>query len=237
MPSRKPRPSDDELRTLYETRSAQQIADLVGVSKSVVCKWLREADIERRSYSPFSEKRIDCPFSSDRLREMYWHGGMSTREIGEAAAKIIGRDQAVFQKTVQRWMKEAGIDWRTVTEAQIVEARRFPEKHTAEQVVGKGRKSAGSFTPGLSRPVDRKRHQAGVKRAAQLKKQEASQRGGGYIRPCCWPGCSKTTTRRPSEYNAPVWFCGHAHANKYRFASPQTREECLDNARRHIEGY
>ena len=77
VPAKKPCPvTAEELKRLYEEMPSDRLAAWVTekfgvpVSKDLVLNWLRAAGIPRRKYSPYEERRIECPYSAERLHEM-----------------------------------------------------------------------------------------------------------------------------------------------------------------------
>lgn len=71
--------------------------------------------------------KIPCPYSNERLHEMYWHQAKSL--------SVIGRLAAVSYPTVQRWILEAGITLRTRSE--VIQAEYVTYGDKKREVVSK----------------------------------------------------------------------------------------------------
>lgn len=192
MPAKIPCPvTADELRELYKQMPSDKLAEFINkrfglsITKSWVIRRLKEFNIPMRQFSPYKAKRIECPFSKDRLYELYWKEGLCCREILEIAG--INASDAV----AQRWLREAGIKTRTPHEWLTLRTAKDPERWKAH-----GKMLAElrviTITPcKLTKAAIRK----GVKKAAELKRAKRETRACAY--------CGKPVTRPPSEFKAP----------------------------------
>lgn len=83
---------------LYESGLKQsEVASEVGLTQAMVCRILRQADVEIR--------KARCPFDLEEAARLINEEGMSHREAGE----ILG----VAQQTISRRLSEAGIETRS----------------------------------------------------------------------------------------------------------------------------
>lgn len=207
MPPNKRTISPADLAELYATKSATEIADLLGVGKSTVCNWLRADGVERRKYSPFTENKIECPYSADKLRELYWVQGLSLAEVASAAAELLSVS-SLTNAVVTRWLREAGLQVRTPEQGQRVRAI----THYDDMVEHAKTHLAGTDHRTKTPPT--KRHIKKIQRAAAQKKRAT----GWETRQCAW--CGKDITRRKCEFRcAPEHtFCCSSHANLDRWA-------------------
>jgi len=63
-----------------------------------------------------------CPFSNERLHELYWKEGKTPAEIGKLAQEVLEREKAPDWHTVGRWLIAAGITLRGHAEASRIAA-------------------------------------------------------------------------------------------------------------------
>lgn len=216
MPVKTPCPYllPDGLREVYERESSSQIAARLGVSKDIVLRWIKEADIPRRVYSPYSFKRLDCPFTAARLRELYWREGKSVKEIAALAAPFLPASygKTPEQATVTRWLKAAGVTLRTAAESQAVRARLHPETFVPCIAAAQ---AALDLTPEkrITRPngLAKKDWRKGVKLAAELKKARRVYE----TRPCAYCGENVTKMRCLFKHPPERTFCTKSHASRY----------------------
>jgi transposase len=200
----------EELQKLYEDmpsdRLAAYISEQYGIkaTKPVVLRWLKQAGIQRRVYSPFTASKTDCPFSKDRLYELYWKNGLCCREIGDIAAQIIGKK--INDNTVQRWLGEYNIRLRTPHEWLTLRAKKDPKRWSEHAKRNFADTPPSSHRSKLSRQAILK----GVKAAAAKKLAKRETRTCVY--------CGKEITRPPSEFNAPPerTCCSFACSGKFK---------------------
>ena len=209
MPAPKFTPEQkQELAALYQGggETIDTLAARYGCDRTCVASNLRKLGVPMRRFSPYTAKALACPYTPERLREMYWKEGLSLSEIGEHARQFFDRQERVFNKTVTRLMQEAGITLRTLSEAQTVDKRRHRARYVEilKAIPGEVKKAK---TPPAAFP------KAALKAAAEKKKAECWE-----TRPCSLPGCSGTTTRRKSHFRAEFAYCCHAHANSHQAA-------------------
>jgi len=96
---------ESTLRQLYhdEGLSLNEVAEVLGTTKSTVIRWMNHHDIERRSRQ--------CPWDGEpwqdeeTLRQLYVEEGMSQPQIAEKFG--------CSNKTISRWMKKFDIKVRT----------------------------------------------------------------------------------------------------------------------------
>jgi len=199
--------SRDELAGLYETYSSPQLVDYLlrdkglSVSKSLVLKWLRAYEIPRRKYSPFSARRVECPFSNDRLHNLYWKEGLSCRTIGEKAEELLGGH--VTDAIVQRWLREAGIKLREPHEWLTLRSKREPEKwkEHARKYLGPVNKYTGQQLP---RWAIRKGIRAAAK--AKIARRETRQ--------CAYCGADVTRPASLFRHTPDKTFCSRSCSAK-----------------------
>lgn len=207
MPAAKFTPEQrEEIARRYKAgETLDDLAAVYGVNKTTINNQLKMLGVPRRKFSPYTAKAIACPYSAERLREMYWKEGQSISDIGKHAATLMDRDAPVFQKTVTRWMEDAGITIRTLSEAQRVDKRKHRARYAAilSAIPNEVKK------PKTTRPPTKQ----ALKAAAQEKRSRCWE-----TRPCSLPGCSGTSTRRKSEFNSAYAYCCHAHANSHQAA-------------------
>ncbi len=107
VPSGKKRPTDNELKNLYEKekRPTTFIGELYGVSLHAVSQWLKNAEIPMRngSEAQLAEYNGERPSNED-LEQMYVHEQLTTTTIAKRCRVSIG--------TVCRWLKKVGIERR-----------------------------------------------------------------------------------------------------------------------------
>ena len=105
---------EDELRQMYlgDKMTQIEIAELVGVSDVTIGYWMRGYGIKSRTHSESLLINTLKP-SNQELSQMYHNKKMSQPEI----AKEIG----VSYNAIFRWMKDYGIESRTVSESVIGE--------------------------------------------------------------------------------------------------------------------
>lgn len=92
------RPSEDVLYQLYilEERSQKDIAKLLGVGASSVCRWLKDAEIEQE------KEPMKIP---EDMKEKYEYGGYSARALSEL--------YDVPEDRVRYWLQTVGARKRT----------------------------------------------------------------------------------------------------------------------------
>lgn len=130
------RDSEDEIVDAYESGEPMYaIAEDYDVNDATVRRFLESVGAETRGISgqlemSFSTDRaesldVDIPSElrdPDTLREMYWGGGKSTREIG--------RELGCAGGTVGRWLMKHGIDIRDRSEAVRLSKNGLPSLRT-----------------------------------------------------------------------------------------------------------
>jgi transposase len=121
------RPSAEQLRKWYveEKMNTYEIGKLVGVSYSLINKWLREANIPIRNYYESRGYSFE-KLSKEQLMKWYLDERKSTREI----AKIVGVDS----NSVRQWLKDANIKRRTLSDAQFAIYDKEIESPSDEQL-------------------------------------------------------------------------------------------------------
>lgn len=204
--------SCEELARLYELMPSNELAKYVfeqfgvKVSKYTVLAWLKKCNIPRRKYSPFEANKTECPYTRDRLHEMYWKDGLPCADIAEKAESILCRP--VSEAIVQRWLREANIKLRTPREWLRICVEREPEKWKACA------KHAQSCNPRVgTRTITPEMHKKGIEAAAAKKKAERVWE----TRQCAL--CGKDVTRPKTLFRNPPerTFCGRSCANRFRF--------------------
>lgn len=111
-------PPAETLRDLYITQqlSTRDIAKRYSVRPNTARFWLEKVGIKRRSVSEAKRLHYGLPRpSDDELRALYCDQQMSAAQI----AKSLSVDIA----TVIKWVKEAGIQARSIKEAAIISGR------------------------------------------------------------------------------------------------------------------
>lgn len=153
-----------------------------------------------------------CPFSKNRLQELYHEEFFSLLEIGRLACNLEGWPTC-SDKTVRRWFLEFGIQIRGRSEnTRIVNTRR-----------GKG-----CILPALSARHESLRNGTGQTNYSNLTRRSsitksAKGRQKRETRTCEGPNCQQTITRIPSEFRTVRTFCSKACSNRYRGAASKER--------------
>ncbi len=201
----------EELKALYDDMPSSKLAAYIterygiSVSKTLIINWLKKHNIPRRKYSPYQENRIECPFTPDRLHEMYWLEGMACADIGAAAEKLIGR--TVADAVVQRWLREANIRLRTPHEWLKLRAAKDPERWRDHIKHARAAKQRQRQTSPLTPAIQLK----GRKAAAEAKKAARPWE----TRRCTL--CNKEITKPARMFRNPPerTFCSKSCASKY----------------------
>jgi hypothetical protein len=149
---------------------------------------------------------IPCPFSPDRLYELYWREQLSVPAIVEKAKELEPRATLFI---VHRWLREAGISRRSSKEASKVTFETHRKEHWPE------------FTA-KSLEV---RRQKGIKPAIDIRtvgakgrRVWAKMRKDQYeVRVCSLPWCNNEIRRPASRFTHPERaYCCKACQNKDR---------------------
>ncbi|WP_245626064.1 HNH endonuclease [Haloparvum sedimenti] len=99
---------EGRLRQMYlvEGKPTSQIAEELGCTTSVVCKYMDRFGIEREG----RKARKDVPFrDEDTLRTLYWDEGMSIPEVADETGSSA--------TTIRKWMDHYGIERRDHADA------------------------------------------------------------------------------------------------------------------------
>jgi predicted DNA-binding protein YlxM (UPF0122 family) len=125
-------PSKEELNMLYiiEKKSTMEIAEVYGVSDTVMGRWLKKHGIERRDPREalsvaLGRKPIEKP-SKEELERWYLEEKKSTHTIAEECG--------VKQISVWRWLNEYGILKRGLMESQFAYHGKEVEKPSEEEL-------------------------------------------------------------------------------------------------------
>lgn len=71
--------------------------------------------LKKRSGCPAS---YQCPFSGNRLHELYWQENMSPQEIANLATVLLESDAPISRAVVGRWLKEQRVEIKSLSEAK-----------------------------------------------------------------------------------------------------------------------
>ena len=126
MSKLKERPSKEELQSSYnELRSITKVADKYGVSDGYIYNCMKGYGIERMSISEAKlPKGIKKP-PKEELEKMY-DELRSTYKVGEK--------YGVGSGTVNRWMKQDGIERMSISEAKLPKGIKKPPKEELEKM-------------------------------------------------------------------------------------------------------
>ncbi len=170
---------------------------------------------------------IACPYSVERLYEMYWTENTSTNRIADNASLMLNRK--INPVVVQRWLKEARVSTRSHSEANRVYSRLNPDKVHATT---KKANAASLLSPKRAAalyPIN-----PGVMSKTSFKKKELYNKEKHLkaleTRKCAY--CGKEVTRLRSRFQKPVerTFCGLSCSAKARFCG-----KILDLSKQNIE--
>jgi hypothetical protein len=194
----------DELRNMYVTQrvDAVDIASQVGVSRSTIATWLRSANITRLTNRRVRrEYKSECPFSKDRLHELYWRDRLTLAQIAIAAHPLLS--YVVSCSMVLRWMNRYGIDTRTKSEARKLAMKRNPK--LKENLHGQGGRGMGW------NHVTTKQMRRNASKARKARHEMASE-----TRQCVWCGIQITKAR--SRFVSPPerTYCSRRCVTKHR---------------------
>jgi hypothetical protein len=177
---------------------------------------LRRANL---SISKRRSQNIDCPFSAERLDQLYWGLGMTYREIGVAAAQALRLKDAVSTSAVRRWLREAGVASRTNAQTMRVKIRRNPELYRAALAKARRVRAEAIRAGTLPKPDASHLWRRKVRRKIARTRRERAK-SNVPVR-CARVGCAKHVFLYPSEAGkSALHFCSHRcaaiHYNRRR---------------------
>ncbi len=147
---------------------------------------------------------MECPFSTDRLREMRFQQGWRLEQIAVLATAIV--DEPVTEQDVREWYADAGIRIETTgnghTSAPIAKAvTSYLDNLVPDKPKAKPRKPR-------RRPMHERISAAKEKSVEEVERLQQQQADAlaARSRPCSW--CNTPVVRRgPSEFKGPHQFC------------------------------
>jgi|SRR5581483_1095571 len=152
-------------------------------------------------------KPIECPFSVVRLQEMYVVEGQSVALIAATAGEILGR--TIYGITVRRWLDEAGVPRRSLSDAVRV-AHRLGRLHPTLE----------NLTHGSPRRASRREAIAMSKKSAKLRAQRANE-----TRKCCI--CGDPVTRPRYKFQGKKALCEDPEHRKILTAQTMQRQASI----------
>jgi endogenous inhibitor of DNA gyrase (YacG/DUF329 family) len=178
--------------------------------------------------------RYPCPYSAERLRELYWRESKSLQEIAQEAARTCGWERVPTYPVLLRWLREAGIARRAPSEVARLKARVQQRAgigiFSADGRVKQAQAIRDRFAPILlGHRIVRLRPAAGEKRAQQQAQRTRKARRRPdywYIGAC---GFCHAPIRRPRHRvrGAQVFcdrLCRNRYLNAQRQQTPPIRE-------------
>ena len=120
-------PSNDQLWMWYidEKKSPGEIGELVGVSSSTILNWLTKAGIPKKEWREAMGYDFVRP-PTEELYNWYVNEQMSAKKIAESLG--------VSQGTIQKLLKECGIERRSLSEARFAHLGKEIQKPSNKQL-------------------------------------------------------------------------------------------------------
>ena len=160
-----------------------------------------------------------CPFTADRLRELYWIERKTAQEIADLAGDAMDGTEP-SARTVYNWMRNRRIGRRTRREAQIL----YDEAHPARLVEMRSSRRRANCGPA---------HLARANRRVCRKAGRTKSLGAKETRQCAYPGCTVQITRPRWRFRRSPerTFCSATHSSrwyqKYRCGMIELCNTCL----------
>jgi len=208
-----------EIARRYEQgATSDELASEYGCDRSTISRIVRAAGVTPRPSHSHFDNRIDCPYSNEALRLLYWRRGFSSTEIIFHAWE--NHKLLVSEKVVRRWLREARITIRTMKEAQTLRAKLRPEQFSEfhKAALAAHRPVPTELKAAVADRM-RKVQKIGTKAAAKANRRTET-------RLCAH--CGKPTTRRPSAFTRPPehTYCSRSCSNvaTKRFKSKKEKQ-------------
>lgn len=111
------------LETQYQEKTQEEIAELCGVTRSTIVRWMQKLDIETRD----GWQQADGKYKQKSwLTEKYVNENQSVRELADECD--------VSKATITHWMDKFDIDKRNKSEAAEIRAERYPNTWGTENI-------------------------------------------------------------------------------------------------------
>jgi hypothetical protein len=169
------------------------------------------------------QNRLACPFSAERLHDLYWREQCTPVEIAQLAQQAAEWQSPPATSTVRQWLLRAGIKLRTQSEAMRLAAKRNPAAFRARaaraadihaRLARWGQCYTGDASQMRTAAAKRKMKAAHAARAMPLE-----------TRPCDL--CGQPITKKPHRFQGEFTFCSVAcRLRALALAKRASRVEC-----------
>lgn len=151
-------------------------------------------------------RKFPCPFSSERLHELYWKEGKTLLEIAILAQSIEEWEFVPRLSSVHWWLKKVGIKCRNYSENSQLPQRIASSLENLKVAQAKVRRLAsyGLYVGNACNTSALNTRRVQRKSLAARKRRLAEEL---ETRLCCNPDCNMTLTRRPKQFRGKFWFC------------------------------
>lgn len=172
-------------------------------------------DLTRENLYVDDKRAEPCPVTPARIREMYEEQLMSLTEIMDALEPLYGKRPT--QKSVEKWLRAAGVTFRTESEAQRIWRQKRPEsvaRSVNAMVKARDEQGRNAGNPEALRKRTNRRKAVAARRPEWQAKHVTCT--------CSWCGKSferlkSLVERQKRNSGSDALYCSKSHANKARW--------------------